>query len=86
MVMTRWVTDGIGGIGRMHRQVLIEVIDLEHDHVTVGLERPKVVFLVRVVRMAKVVKHRDGLDDPFDGRWAEGRDAWVMTAVPPLRC
>jgi hypothetical protein len=28
----------IGRIGRMHRQVLIEIIDLEHDHVTVSFE------------------------------------------------
>ena len=43
---------GIGGIGRVHGHALIEVIDFEHDRVTVGLERPKIVFLVRVIGVA----------------------------------
>ena len=29
---------GIGRIGRMYRQFAIQVIDLEHDHVTVGFK------------------------------------------------
>ena len=29
---------GIGWIGRMHRQALIEIIDLEHDQVAVGFK------------------------------------------------
>jgi hypothetical protein len=52
----------IGGIGRMHRQFAVEVIDVEIDHVTIGF-----------VRAAKVVEHRDGPDDPFDGLGAERR-------------
>ena len=76
IVMTRWVTEGSAGSGECIDRFVIEIIDLEHDHVTIGLERPKVVLLVRVVRVAKVVEHRDGLDDPFDGRWAERRHAW----------
>ena len=42
----------------MHRHALIKIIDFEHDHVTVSLERPEVVLFVRVVRVAKVVEHR----------------------------
>ena len=68
----------IGGVGRVHRDALIEVIDLEKDPVAICIERAKVVFFVRVVRMAKVVEHRDGFDNPFDGVWTErgnaGRD------------
>ena len=62
------VGDGrIGWIGRMHRQLSIEIIDLEHDHLTFGFERPKVVFLMRIVRMAKIIEDGDRLDDPLDG-------------------
>ena len=45
----------------MHRHALIQTIDFEHDHVTVSLERPEVVLFVRVVRVTKIVEHRDGL-------------------------
>ena len=76
IVMTRWVTDGSAGSGECIDRLSIEIIDLEHDHVTVSLERPKVVLLVRVVGVAKVVEHRDGLDDPLDGLGAERRHAW----------
>ena len=38
----------------------------EKDRVAVGIERAKVVLLVRVVGLAKVVVHRDGLDDAFE--------------------
>jgi len=46
---------------------LIVVVDLEEHLVAVGIERAKVVLFVRVVGVTKVVKHRDGLDDPGDG-------------------
>jgi hypothetical protein len=73
---------GIGGVGRVHRQVAIEIIDLEHDGATVDFKGPKVVLLVRVVGVAKVVKHRDGFDDPLDGLWAERRSASVVDQPP----
>ena len=59
----------------MHRQLSIKIIDLEHDHLTVGFERPEVVFFVRVVGVTEIVKDRDGLDDPFDGFGAKRRHA-----------
>src|SRR5258707_2949683 len=40
-----------------------------------GLERPKVMFFVRVVGVTKIVKQRDRLDDAFDGRAAEGSNS-----------
>jgi hypothetical protein len=39
----------IGGIRRMHRHALIEIVDLEKYSVAVGIEGPEVVFLMRVV-------------------------------------
>jgi hypothetical protein len=67
--MTRWVTEGSAGSGECIDRSR-SIIDLEHDHVTIGLERAKVVFLVRVVRVTKVVEDRDRLDDPLDRRRA----------------
>jgi hypothetical protein len=64
---------GIGGIGRVHWHAVIEIVDLEKDPVAVGLERSKVVFLMRVVRMAKVVEDSNRFDDAFDSNGAEGR-------------
>jgi hypothetical protein len=40
-----------------------------------GLERAKVMLFVRVVGVAKVVKHRDGLDDAGHGLLGERGDA-----------
>ena len=33
-------------------------------------------FLIRVVRVAKVIEERDGFDDPLDSLDAEGRNSW----------
>jgi hypothetical protein len=44
--------------------------------VTVDFKGPEVVLLMRVVRVTKIVEHRDRLDDPLDGLGAEGRNAW----------
>jgi hypothetical protein len=41
----------------------------------VTVERAKVVLFVGIVGVAKVVEHRDGLDDAFDGLMAKRRDA-----------
>jgi hypothetical protein len=43
----------------VHRHALIVIIDLEHDSMLIHVERAKVVFLIRIVRVAKVVEHRD---------------------------
>jgi hypothetical protein len=59
----------------VHRQVLVVIIDFEHHGVPIHVKRPEVVFLVRVVRVAKVVEHRDGFDDPLDGLWTERGNA-----------
>ena len=40
-----------------------------------GLERPEVMFFVRVAGVTKIVKQRDRLDDAFDGRAAEGSNS-----------
>src|SRR5262245_14733860 len=40
----------------------------------IGFERAKVVLFVRIVGVAKVVEHGDGLDDASDGFSAESRN------------
>ena len=47
----------------MHCQCGIVIVDFEKDSVTLGFERPKVMFVVWVVGVAKVVVDFDGLDD-----------------------
>jgi hypothetical protein len=66
---------GIGWIRRVIPKCLVEVVDLEKYRVTVGIECTEVVFFVRVVGVAEIVVHSDGLDDPFDGFLAERSDA-----------
>jgi hypothetical protein len=58
------------------RQGLVEVIDLEKDLLSVGLERPQIMFFVWVIGVAKIVIHRDGFDDALDSLLAKGSDAW----------
>ena len=54
--------------------VRVIVIDLEEDRAAVDLERPKIVFFVRVIGVTKIVVHRDGFDDAGNGFGAEGGD------------
>src|ERR1035437_9211965 len=49
----------IGRIGRVVHQGRIEVIDLEKDRLSVGLERPEIMFFVWVIGVTKIVIHRD---------------------------
>src|SRR5436190_22065351 len=58
----------------MMAEALVEVVDLEKDLMAVGVERAKVVLLVRIVGVTKVVKDGDGLDDSGDGLIAKGGD------------
>ena len=60
----------------MVRQVLVVIIDLEKDRPTVSLERPKIMFFVWVIGVAKIVIHRDGFDDAVDSLLAKRSDAW----------
>ena len=69
----------------MVAEALVEVVDLEEHPLAVGVERAKVVLFVRVVGVTKVVKDRDGLDDPGDGFGTEGGNAGVITARPPAK-
>ena len=62
----------IGRVGRVIRQRLVEIIDFEKYQLAVGFERAEIVFFIWVVGMAKIVVHRDGLDDPGDSIGAEG--------------
>ena len=39
-------------------EALVEVVDLEEDPLAVGVERSKVVLLVRVVGVTEIVKDR----------------------------
>jgi hypothetical protein len=58
------------------RQGLVEIIDLEKDRLTFGLERPKIMLFVWVIGVAEVVIHRDSLDDALDSLLAKRSDAW----------
>ncbi len=58
----------------------IEIIDLKEDQMTIGFERPKVVFFIRIVGVTKVVVDRDGLNDSGHCIGAESGDATVSTA------
>ena len=42
---------------------------------TLGLECPKIMFFVWVVGVAKIIIHRDGLDDALNGFLAKGSNA-----------
>ena len=66
---------GIGWVGRVIFQILVEIIDLEKDCMAVGFERAEIVLLMRIVGVAKVVIDLDGLDDTGDGFGAEGSDS-----------
>ena len=59
----------------MVRQGRIEIIDLEKDRLSVGFERPKIMFFVWVIGVAKIVIHRDGFDDALDSLLAKRSDA-----------
>src|ERR1035437_7067004 len=59
----------------MVRQGRIEIIDLEKDRLAVGLERPKIMFFVWIIGVAKIVIHRDGFDDAVDSLLAKRSDA-----------
>jgi hypothetical protein len=64
----RWIGGVVGG-------GVVEVVDLEEHPVAVGIERAKVVLLVRVVGVTEIVKDRDCLDDPGYGFGAKSRNA-----------
>jgi hypothetical protein len=63
--------DGIGWIRGVIFQVAIEIIDLEKDRMAFSLERAKVMLFMRVVGMAEIVEHGDGLDDAGHGLLAK---------------
>jgi hypothetical protein len=56
-------------------QGLVEIIDLEKDRLSVGFERPKIMFFVWVIGVAKIAIHRDGFDDAVDSLLAKRSDA-----------
>jgi hypothetical protein len=45
----------------------IRMLNDEHDRRAIKFERPKVMLAVRVVGGAKIIKRRDGLNQPLDG-------------------
>ena len=61
-------------------QGLVEIIDLEKDRLSVGLERPKIMFFVWVIGVTKIVIDRDGSDDTVDSLLAKRSDAGRATA------
>ncbi len=66
---------GVGWVGGVVGQCPIVIIDFEHDCLAFGIERTEVVFFMRVVGLAEVVKYGDRLDDPVDCFWAERGNA-----------
>ena len=65
----------IGGVGGMADDRAIVIVDLEKDRLLFGLERPKVMFFVRIVGVAEVIKHRDRLKEAVNGGLTESGDA-----------
>ena len=59
----------------MVRERLVVIVDLEKYPVTVSIECAEVMFFVRVVGVAEIVVHSDGLHDALDGFLAERSDA-----------
>jgi hypothetical protein len=63
-----------GWIGRVRgvvRQGPVEIIDFEHDVLTVDFEAAEVVLLVGIVGVTKVVEHRNRLDETLNSFLAE---------------
>jgi hypothetical protein len=54
---------GIGRIAGAAGQGRVVIIDLEKDRVTVDFERAEIVLFMRIVLMAEIIVHRDGLKD-----------------------
>ena len=52
----------------------IKIIDLEKDRFSLGLERPEVMFSVRVVGVTEVIIDGDCFDDPVERISAKGSD------------
>ena len=71
----------IGGIGRVIRERLVEIIDFEKDGVAVSFERAEVVLAKGVVGVAEIVIDRDGLDDPVDRRRITARSSRLLSAL-----
>src|ERR1019366_3609165 len=46
------------------------------DRLSVGFERPEIMLFVWVVGVAKIVIHRDGIDDALDSLLTKRSDAW----------
>src|ERR1700687_1411337 len=66
----RWVCC----IWRMVGEALVEIIDLEKDHLAFGFERTKIVFFMRIVGATEIVVHGDCFDDASDSFGAECGD------------
>jgi hypothetical protein len=47
-------------------QVLIVIVNFKHDGCAVKVEGPEIMFAVRVVRAAEIVKDSDGLYQPLN--------------------
>jgi hypothetical protein len=64
-------------------EALVEVVDLEKDPMPVGIERAKVVLLMRIIGVAKVVENGDGLYDA--GKAPRAAMPGVITAIPSAK-
>ena len=70
----------------MEVQVVVVIIDLEHDGRAIKIERTKVVLAMWIVGGAEIVKSRDGLNQPLDASGPRAATPGVITAPPPRRC
>jgi hypothetical protein len=44
-------------------QGLVEIIDLEKDHLAIDFQRAEIVLFIRIVGVTKIIVDRDSLDD-----------------------
>ena len=65
----------IGGVGGMANERTIVIVDLEKDRLVFCRERTKVMFFVRIVGMAEIIKHSDRLKEAVNGGLTESGDA-----------
>ena len=70
-------------IWRMVREALIEIIDLEKDHLPIGFERTEVVLFIRIVGVTEIVIHSDRFDDTFDSFCAEPLMLFAVAMFQP---
>ena len=59
---------------------LVEIIDLEKDHLAIDFQRAEIVLFIRIVGVTKIIVDRDSLDDSGNRFGPRAATPAVMTA------